>query len=59
MKKDMRKIGDKTGIGFASESGSAMVSKKLESVEAKIEREAEEIIRMGGLGGGDIFDRLD
>jgi hypothetical protein len=29
-------------------------------VEAKIEREAQEIIKMGGFGrGGDILDRLD
>ncbi len=36
-----------------------MVAKRVETVEAKIEREAEEIIRMGGLGSADIFDRLD
>jgi superfamily II DNA/RNA helicase len=62
MKKEMRKIGDKTGIGFAldSNSTSMMTSKKVESVEARIEREAQEIIRMGGFGrGNDILDNLD
>ena len=62
MKKEMRKIGDKTGIGFAQESNSTsmMTSNKVESVEARIEREAQEIIRMGGFGrGNDILDNLD
>ena len=58
----MRKIGDKTGIGFAQESNvsTMMVSKKVESVEARIEREAQEIIRMGGFGRSqDILENLD
>ena len=62
MKKEMRKIGDKTGIGFAQEPNntSMMTSKKVESLEARIEREAQEIIRMGGFGRGqDILDNLD
>ena len=62
MKKEMRKIGDKTGIGFAQESNvsTMMVSKKVESVEARIEREAQEIIRMGGFGRSqDILENLD
>ena len=50
MKKQVRKIGDKTGIGFAQESPTVKTTKKVESVEAKIEREAQEIIRMGGFG---------
>ncbi len=42
MKKEMRKIGDKTGIGFAYETNNAgmAATKKLESAEARIEREA-------------------
>lgn len=62
MKKEMRKIGDKTGIGFAQEptNASMAATKKLESVEARIEREAQEIIRIGGFGrGNDILDSLD
>lgn len=63
MKKTMRKIGDRSGIGAAEETMAkkdAKVASEVDRVNQKIQREAEALMQMRrGFGGEDLLDRLD
>ena len=62
MKKSMRKIGDRSGIGAASESAPAKkeVTSEVDRITQKIQREADSLIQMRQkFGGENLLDRLD
>ena len=63
MKKTLRKIGDRSGIGAAEETMTkkdAKVASEVDRVNQKIQREAESLMQMRrSFGGEDLLDRLD